>query len=212
MGLFDFLLGGNKTETTTTPSPLDQSKSDLIQQIAPYLMRYMEQGFSGIPSSAQMGSANTTLGEMKRTAGKAGIPAGDPRMFDQVRMMRENLTKPNQDVYSMAAGLFGTPVNMPGDSKTTTQPGIGELAQTAALMYMAFCWVAEELYGKDDMRTLLVRKWVKTHDNWFTRLYGKHGKRWAEILHKYTFIKPIVKPIWDIMWREQFKLELCLVV
>lgn len=103
----------------------------------------------------------------------------------------------------------------PSTSSTSTQtgglPGIfqstfeamGGGQGTAAMATV--CWVAEELYGIFDIRTLLARAWVATHDCFFTRTYRKHGKAWATFLHKHEWLKPIVAPIWDAMWQLQAK-------
>ncbi|MAG28071.1 hypothetical protein CMI47_21305, partial [Candidatus Pacearchaeota archaeon] len=63
------------------------------------------------------------------------------------------------------------------------------------------CWVAEELYGKDDYRTHLARLYANTHDSWFLRAYQKYGVEWANWLKRHTWAKPLVRPIWDRMAR-----------
>jgi len=66
------------------------------------------------------------------------------------------------------------------------------------------CWVAEELYGVDDVRTHLARAWVRAHpQNGFVRLYQRHGRQWARWLAVNPWAKPILRPIWDAMWRAQ---------
>jgi len=55
-----------------------------------------------------------------------------------------------------------------------------------------FCWVAREVYGKNDPRWFVFRMWVKFDaPEWFKKIYGKYGKKYA------TFIanKPILKGI-----------------
>lgn len=68
---------------------------------------------------------------------------------------------------------------------------------------MAFCWVAEELYGVDDDRTHLARAWVARHDTPFTRAYREHGQSWSMWLRRHPWAKPLVQPIWDAMWQAQ---------
>lgn len=70
------------------------------------------------------------------------------------------------------------------------------------------CWVAEVLYGKTSPYTALARQWVATHDTLFTRAYQKYGKQWAAFLERHTWLKPIVKPIWDNMWQKQVQVIL----
>jgi hypothetical protein len=69
--------------------------------------------------------------------------------------------------------------------------------------FAAHCWVAEELYGRDDVRTRLARAWVASHDTPFTRSYRRHGRAWAAWLKAHPWAKPIVQPLWDAMWRAQ---------
>jgi len=66
------------------------------------------------------------------------------------------------------------------------------------------CWVAEELYGVNDIRTHLARQYVCKHDSWFTRLYRKYGKRWAELIKDRPLLQKMIKPIWDNMWIKEF--------
>lgn len=76
---------------------------------------------------------------------------------------------------------------------------VGSLAGGAA----AGCWVAEELYGKDDERTHMARAWAMSHDSAFLRAYGKHGRKWAAWLRVNAWAKPLVQPIWDAMWQAE---------
>ncbi len=68
----------------------------------------------------------------------------------------------------------------------------------------AACWVAEELYGVNDLRTHLARAWVLAHpDDPFVQRYQKHGKRWAKWLKSNRWARLIFQPIWDAMWMKQ---------
>lgn len=62
------------------------------------------------------------------------------------------------------------------------------------------CWVAEELYGKNDIRTHYARLYAMVHDNFFTRLYRKYGIAWASFVKKHSWIKPLIEPIWKYMY------------
>lgn len=78
---------------------------------------------------------------------------------------------------------------------------VGGLAGGAAL-----CWVAEELYGIDSLRTYAARLYATLNDNWFLRLYRKYGKIWAKFIHNNPWIKPIIRPIWDSMAEKGLKM------
>ena len=66
------------------------------------------------------------------------------------------------------------------------------------------CWVADELYGKDDPRTHLARAYANRQpEEGFFAEYAKHGKEWAAWLKANPAMKPLVQWKWDEMWREQ---------
>lgn len=67
------------------------------------------------------------------------------------------------------------------------------------LGYLAFCWVAEVLFGVNHQKTYNARLYVANTDNWFTRLYRKHGRKWAIFLERYPLVQSIVRPIWEWM-------------
>lgn len=67
----------------------------------------------------------------------------------------------------------------------------------------SICWIAEELYGKDDRRTHLVRSWllnVYQFDpigKYFVAAYNKYGETFAKFVKRFNVIRRIVKPIFD---------------
>ena len=70
-----------------------------------------------------------------------------------------------------------------------------------------FCWVAEELYGKSDHRTRVVRYYVKHHVNdktlfgSFCRLYRRYGQIWARIVKSNSLVRLVARWIWDSLYR-----------
>lgn len=79
-------------------------------------------------------------------------------------------------------------------NRVLTAPG-----QQSAGSGGGFCWVADELFGLTDWRTLAARRWCETHDNPFTRLYREHGQTWAEYVRRYTIARLVAWPIWRAM-------------
>lgn len=106
---------------------------------------------------------------------------------------------------NLLAGPFSMPQAIPYPPFVHLLPEIGPFMSVMA--GLSFCYVAEELYGKNDIRTHHARLYTMIHDNFFIRLYKKNGKKWANFLNKYTWLKPIVKPIWDYMANEGFKIS-----
>jgi hypothetical protein len=60
-----------------------------------------------------------------------------------------------------------------------------------------FCWVAEELYGKDHPKVRAARKAMLLKGGWFARHYREQGREWASLLKQHPFLKPLVQPVWD---------------
>lgn len=79
----------------------------------------------------------------------------------------------------------------------------GDIAKGAAgIAIGAFCWVAEELFGKFDPRTHFARAWCAINpDHWFVKLYRRHGERWALTLQRHRWLRPCVSWIWKLMAR-----------
>jgi hypothetical protein len=75
--------------------------------------------------------------------------------------------------------------------------GLGTAAGLAA--GIAFCWVAEVLYGKEHPKTHAARLYATYADTPFTRAYRKHGRAWAAWLTENPWAQPLVRPIWDTM-------------
>ncbi len=96
------------------------------------------------------------------------------------------------------AGL-AAPQVIAGQKQVTRGPGLGASLLTGAAQGGAaalLCWVADELFGPDDMKTLFARFYAHNTDNTFMRIYRKFGQSWAKTLSKNKWLHPIVKPIW----------------
>jgi len=102
-----------------------------------------------------------------------------------------------------ASNTFGTrqAAEMAAESQEQAAKfgGLGQMAGMAATAAMSKCWVASVIYGPKSSRTMRARFYCLTHDNWFLKLYGKYGKRWAKYLENHRWLTPIVKPMWAYM-------------
>ena len=74
--------------------------------------------------------------------------------------------------------------------KTAAGSAIGSLIGTLGSAWlMGKCWVAREVYGKDNAQWFVFRAWLKYDaPKWFERLYTKHGEAYAKFISD--------KPIW----------------
>lgn len=66
------------------------------------------------------------------------------------------------------------------------------------------CWIAEAIYGVDDLRTHLVRAWLNgsfkqtKFGSVVMKLYMKYGERIAEQVKKSKALKAVLKPVFDM--------------
>jgi hypothetical protein len=84
-------------------------------------------------------------------------------------------------------------------SKTSAGNAIGSLISTIAGSYFfGKCWVAREVYGKQDIRWLIFRTWLKYEaPKWLDKLYEKHGENFAEFISDKPALKWVVRKFMD---------------
>jgi len=60
------------------------------------------------------------------------------------------------------------------------------------------CWVAREVYGNDNPKWMMFRRWLfNIGPAWLRKLYMKHGERFAEWLSKNEWLKPVIRKFMD---------------
>ena len=85
---------------------------------------------------------------------------------------------------SAVGGLVGTVLG------AGIQHGFGNL----------FCWVAREVYGKDDPRWFAFRVWMKYDaPKWLQDVYGKHGEAYSKFISDKPVFKWATKKLLDIV-------------
>ena len=98
---------------------------------------------------------------------------------------------------SLQAPLSALGIAQQGGASTTTQsqsPGLLSYLQTIGQM----CWVAREVYGKDDPKWLQFREWVIGYSpDWFYNAYTEYGERAAKVVSKAPILKAIIRPFMD---------------
>lgn len=111
-------------------------------------------------------------------------------------------------------GGLAMPQIIAGQQQQTTQPGIGAQVLPGVLQGAAaglFCWVADELFGKNSEDAFFARFYTHNTDSVFMRAYKKFGASWANFLNKNKWLHPVVKPIWSNMANKgrQMMMEVC---
>ena len=84
--------------------------------------------------------------------------------------------------------------------------GIGS-AVGGALMALAICWVAREVYGTENNHWKIFRAWLLTEaPEWLYELYKEHGEAFAEYISDKPLLKRIVKSAMDLVVEPRLKL------
>ena len=77
----------------------------------------------------------------------------------------------------------------------------GDLISTAGTVIGVLggvCWVAREVYGIDNPKWLLFRKWMLTDaPKWLLKLYISYGERFSEIIRPMPRVKSIIRYFMD---------------
>lgn len=115
------------------------------------------------------------------------------QLIDAARGQYNNaINAPMQSLNAPLAALGAQPNQ--STTTNTMNPGLFQYLQTAAGM----CWVAREVYGKDNPEWLQFREWVIGYSpNWFYKAYNKYGERMAAVVAKVPALKVIIRPFMD---------------
>jgi hypothetical protein len=71
---------------------------------------------------------------------------------------------------------------------------------------IAKCWVAREVYGKDNPEWITFRNWLENEaPEWLDTLYTEEGERFAAFISDKPFLKSIVKMGMDIVVKPRIK-------
>ena len=75
----------------------------------------------------------------------------------------------------------------------------GGLSEAATLYFLVGCWIAEEIFGVDDIRTHKARFYVNSDQcpAWLYAGYMKHGRKIAEKVRKYKLLKWVLRPVFE---------------
>jgi hypothetical protein len=85
--------------------------------------------------------------------------------------------------------------------------GVADLLAAAAVSII-LCWVAREVYGRNNIKWQLFRSWMLNQSpKWFLKLYIKHGESAANFLKNKTFLKNSIKIWMDYIVSNKLKAE-----
>jgi len=71
---------------------------------------------------------------------------------------------------------------------------VGSLIGTLGSAWIMSCWVAREVYGKENVEWFVFRTWLQYDaPKWFKKLYMKHGESFAKFISNKPKVKSLVK-------------------
>ena len=83
---------------------------------------------------------------------------------------------------------------------------LSAVGSVAGAKIIAACWVAREVYGKENPEWMVFRHWLYAEaPEWFRDLYLEEGERFAEFISDKPILKSIVKMGMDIIVKPRFK-------
>jgi hypothetical protein len=69
------------------------------------------------------------------------------------------------------------------------------------------CWVAREVYGKDNPEWIVFRNWLESEaPEWLDTLYSEEGERFAAFISDKPILKSIIKMGMDLIVKPRLNL------
>ena len=149
----------------------------------------------GRPSSAYNSMASTY------NQGQSNTASSGPSLFNPESSYASNIYTSNTQAQNAAAAatasnnaaMIGGALG--GLSKLATAPVTGGGSLVGNLFP---CWVAREIYGKDNPKWMIFRNWMLNYGPvWFKNLYLKHGERFAAFISNKPLLKKIIRKWMD---------------
>jgi hypothetical protein len=84
--------------------------------------------------------------------------------------------------------------------KTAAGNAIGSLIGTLGSAWIMSCYVAREVYGKQNSEWFVFRTWLEYDaPKWFKKLYVTHGENYAKLIAKVPPLKWVTKQLMDMV-------------
>lgn len=157
------------------------------------------QFYAGQQLSAQTTNAGNII-ENRRLGDAAGLNRAGA-------LLGSGMGQDAQGWQALQARLQGLGAAGPAIGQSTTSSGggtnaalntVGTAANSALLAWLAFCWVAREVYGAENPKWLTFREWMLTKaPKWLRMFYLKHGPNIAEWIKDKPRVKSVIRRAMD---------------
>jgi hypothetical protein len=158
------------------------------------------QQIAGMNAATAQDPFMAILGRPGLSAGQAGMIAQQGQGFNPGNVFNPESAYAGSLFANNYAGKLNA--NIAGANNMTALAGAGLGAAGdlggSAMMASALCWVAREVYGVENPKWMMFRRWLlNIGPAWLRKLYMKHGERFAEWLSKNEWLKPVIRKFMD---------------
>ena len=164
------------------------------------------QQIAGMNAATAQDPFMAILGRPGLTAGQAGMIAGQGQSFNPGNVFNPESAYAGSLFANNYAGELNANIAAANNRTALAGAAIGAAGQTmgaageAGSFAKLFggCWVAREVYGNDNPRWMMFRRWLfNIGPAWFRKLYMKHGERFAQWLSRNEWLKPAIRKFMD---------------
>jgi len=139
-------------------------------------------GFGQTPYALGLGAQQQGISQ-----GQMGM---GPQLFDPSAGINLGLQNA-ANLGNYQAATYGARAGAQGAMMGGLMQGLGTIGGAAVGKY---CWVAREVYGKENPKWVLFREWLFSKaPAWFRNLYIKHGERFAEFISNKPKLKSLIR-------------------
>jgi len=160
------------------------------------------QQIAGMNAATAQDPFMAILGRPGLSVGQAGMIAGQGQGFNPGNVFNPESAYAGSLFANNYAGELNSRIATANNRTALAGAALGaagDMAGSAMSNPALFgCWVAREVYGVEDPRWMMFRRWLfNIGPAWLRKLYMKHGERFAEWLSKNEWLKPVIRKFMD---------------
>jgi hypothetical protein len=163
------------------------------------------QQIAGMNAATAQDPFMAILGRPGLSVGQAGMVAGQGQSFNPGNVFNPESAYAGSLFANNYAGELNANIAAANNRTALAGAAIGAAGQTigsageaGGFAKLFGCWVAREVYGNDNPRWMMFRRWLfNIGPAWFRKLYMKHGEQFAQWLSKNEWLKPVIRKFMD---------------